>query len=245
LAQIPGKKGVPQTGRTRGTHIKVGSGLEIHQHSGDELAEIDLEKKEIRVVVPRQPYVPVAVYKTLAKMAYAIMPEDLCRKYAHLPGWLLNKQHRCEGAGFKPLKVLQQFIPGQMPIPGVRLLLFQRREDCAAVPYVIFLVAFANFCFQLPLPAVPGDIELGEFGMFFFPVSVGADGRYGRATGKVADFTDEAVTIGQEQRQTLCFESCSEVTKGIGTPLPRTGSDPSMGKAPAADLRHDARTDNG
>lgn len=212
LSQIKGKRGVPQTGRSNRSHIKVESQIEIRQFAGDELAEIDFEKKEIRVTARREPYIPAAVFKAFAKMAYAILPEEMQPEYSHLRTWL--RSDRYDGAGFSPLKVLQLFMPGPMPIPGVRLLLLQRRGKDAPLPTAIFVVAFANYCFQVPLPALPGDAEITDYDMYFFPANTGADQQLGPPGRATLDLTSESLVTGHEQRQILTFESYTEAERG-------------------------------
>lgn len=212
LAQVEGKHGIPQTGRSDSSHIKVTSLVEIHQHSGDELVALDLANKEIHVTALRQPYVPECVYKAFAKMAYAILPHELWQAYSHLRTWLLGASAQ---APYYPLHVWHMFLPGPTPIPGIRLVLLQKRDESAPLPCVVFVVAFANYCFQVPFIALPGDAALTKYEMAWFPAYLATAQQFGPPTGRIHDLTSTNIVRNDEQRMTLKFESFEEKSKSI------------------------------
>lgn len=215
LSRIRGKHGVPQTGRSDRSHIRFKSHLEIHEREGDPIAELDLEGRELRIRMRREPYVPVAVFKAFAKMALATMPPDVLRVHAHLPRWLLWLPHDIQGAGFRPLQLWKSFVPGPDPIPGVRVLLLCRAAATIRVPGTVFVVAAHNYVFQIMLPALPDDLSLGEFEMPFFPVGPDLEQRFGRIARSVIDLGRSEVATEEQHRQVLRFESYDVLDRGI------------------------------
>lgn len=208
-SQVSGKGGVPQTGRSHRSHMRIDDEIVIHQLEDDPFADIDEERKEIRIAIERQPYVPAAVFKAFTKMAYSLMPLATRRAYPHLPAWLLEPEPRASGAGFQPLKLMHMFIPGPMPLPGIHVALLKQKPEVQSPKHCFFAISFANHSFQLALPELLGEETSTSIDLLFFPVQLWADPAYGAARGTVYDLSDEQIVRNELQKQTIQFESFS------------------------------------
>ena len=78
ITQVKGKRSVPSFKTINDkSRIDIGSeNVEISEYIDDNIITIDEEKKTLTITAKKRSYVPIAVYKTLTKMALTIMPEN-------------------------------------------------------------------------------------------------------------------------------------------------------------------------
>ena len=177
VTRIPGKEGVPSfktaTGKSR---IDVDKDrFSIEQCEGDPFATFDAPTNTLALEGQSAPFVPLAVYKCLTKMAIAIMPPPFLPRFEHTLRWLKNPNHS-DGANAISSAALCKllFQPGPMRTDAGWCLLLGRRSPDAMIPDVLFVLTIANQSFQIMVPCSPGDnhwvgkqVPLPEYPAFY------------------------------------------------------------------------------
>jgi hypothetical protein len=133
----------------------------VEQHAGDPFAAFDPATNTISLQGESAPFVPLAVYKCLTKMAIAIMPPQFLPDFEHTIRWLRNPNHEdgaTDIAASALCKVL--FQPGPMQTDAGWCLLLGRRSPDAMIPDALFILTIANQSFQIMVPCSPGDKHL-------------------------------------------------------------------------------------
>lgn len=179
--------------------------LAIRLGEKDPRHRLDEETRTVTLQLERQPYVPMGVFKCLVKMALAVMPEPEAGECDHLKRWILAPAHTFESYPFRPLRLLEQFLPGPMPNDQFQYALLRRRPGHADCPYLIFVLQFSNVLHQIVLPMHDQDralIEQGHCEVPFFPHIGGTAGHvlaYGRSQARVRDLSGTAAVSGEQQ----------------------------------------------
>jgi len=210
LCQIHGKKGVPKYKGTDGV-LRISleeMGLRI-EVSEDDPVILDENENELSVMVTRQSYIPMAVFKSFVKMAIAIAPPDVVGEMNHLKQWILLREHTYESLPYKPMIAFEQFTPGNTPYPGVHLVLLRRKPESKIVPYMQFIVAFSNFMFQIivPMPNQDKEIMNSKIGTHYFPIPFPEDFHLGKTKRRRRDLSsfelvrDETITMVMEYKR--------------------------------------------
>ena len=214
ISQISGKKGFPSYKSKDGkSRIDVSAtGLEFKHERNSHLIENDLENKKLFVRTHRQPYVPIAVYKSFVKMALAIMPLNELAKCQHLNRWIRSDIH--EPLPFKPLTVLEQSTSGPGSYRGLHLLLLRRRESVLDCPYIYFIVAFGNVLYQVFLPMHEADHHLDgqNINTPIFPVPFGGESHGGKRI-HIVDLQSDQVMRDDKIEHVLSYSHMEEVKK--------------------------------
>ncbi len=163
FSQVRGKRGVPsfKTNQKK-SRIDIGEmNVEVQEHQDDEIATIDEERKTITFTANRATYIPISIYKCLAKMALTIMPEDELENFKTTMAWINEEEHDKSPHDLKALKAMMSIAPGPQPYPFTSCLLFKRKPTTVdKVLYMIFVLAYGNFAFQIYLPLCTKDKEL-------------------------------------------------------------------------------------
>lgn len=205
-------KGIPSF-KSRDQQLRIdardAAHLQIRMGESDPRHELDPDRKTFTLHLERQPYVPMGVFKCLVKMALAVMPEPEAGACAHLKRWVLAPAHSFESYPYRPLRLLEQFVPGPLPTDQFQYALLRRREERADCPYLIFVVQFSNVVHQIVLPMHEQDsalIDQGQFELCFFPHTGGTQQHvdtFGRSRSRVVDLS--GTDIVRDDQQTLSF----------------------------------------
>lgn len=165
IAHIKGKKKIPQMGRSDGswnikcvdgaTHIKVTDEFKMYEHNE--------ATNKINLTIHMDSFTPLAVYKTFCKMALSLAEEADLDHYTQVISWLLNPDHREKPDGYRA-KLVQTFYPGSSPMEPGEVSLFRRRDEAADKPFLVLVVSFGLFCYQIAVPSGPGE-QREEFTM--------------------------------------------------------------------------------
>ncbi len=197
ISQIYGKSGVPTTklGKGKASFGLGATGIEILSYQDDPVVQLDLPNSRLHMSPSRQPYVPVAVYKCLTKMAIAIMPPEELPFFANAIRWIMSDHDGQRRPPHEPLLVWHTFIPGPRPIDGMRAILLKRVSDCHRVPYMMFVVAFGNMMFQIIVPSLEKDRLLRgqEISFRCFPGPCFGLWPYGEAQQHLLDLSSSEV----------------------------------------------------
>ncbi|MBH0061080.1 hypothetical protein I6E85_07900 [Pseudoalteromonas sp. NZS71] len=211
LAQVHGKKGVPTyVGKDGKTRISMKEyGISLTSYEENPIYEIDEEKKSIKITAHRQPYIPAAVFKCLVKMAISVAPKQDLSSLKHLITWIGLEAHTYESLPYRPLIVFEQFTPGPMPYSGVTIFLLRRKGAVNDVPYMQFVIAFANTMFQIVLPMLNEDSEImgKPIQLTLFPIPFSKDYKYGNTSTKKLDMSSFETIRNEEQILYMGYES--------------------------------------
>jgi hypothetical protein len=210
LGRVIGKSGIP-THKTSDDQLRIEAtnpyNLRVTAAANDARYSVDHTSHTIKFQMARQPHVPMGVFKCLVKMAMAVLPADETEDVSHLKQWILERTHTFESYQYKPLNVISQAIPGPLPHAQIGFCLFRRRPDCDSAPYMIFVLQFSNYIFQITLPMHAEDAALlngAPFAVGLFPHIWGTaafEDAYGCSGHRVDDLSstckvaDNAVTI--------------------------------------------------
>lgn len=213
LSQIRGKRGIPTyRSSTKKSRIEVGpDALQITAHADDDLIRIDEEKRVLTVQTIPQPFVPVAVYKCLTKMGLSVLPESEVEHYVVALRWIRDRDHRRPVFAGGSLICLYTFVPGPHPLPGIKVLLFQRKRDADLVPHMVFVVAFGNWALQVFLPFSSQDQHLvgRPMKLAHFPTPYG---EHGEPIRRAWDLSSADTFTGKPFPVVMHFDSIEEAT---------------------------------
>lgn len=173
---IRGKKGYPSIKRTHlGWRIdSSASGLEISMVSDYPIASLDPERRIAQLdQLPRDPFIPIAVYKTFVRMALALMSRDELANFQPVIAWIRQSDHTNQLENVCA-KVLYSYIPQIAPPDTVAAALARRHTDELHYPYMVFVLLFSNYIFQVFVPS-PKHLQNNDFTGTFFPLLYGPD----------------------------------------------------------------------
>lgn len=188
--------------------------MSLSAQIGDDRAELDAEGKQLRLSMERQPYIPMATYKTFVKMALAIMPGDVSERFKAYSRWVLEENH--SDGPLMPLTVFTQFIPGPIPSDKVTYLLLERKAGTDSCPSIIFVVQFSNYTHQIVLALPPQDEAPEKVNLSFRYFPTPGDGperttRYGPVRRWRDDLSSTEVCKGDIVSISLAFDKVSKV----------------------------------
>jgi hypothetical protein len=211
FSQVKGKKSVPSFKTVNDkSRIDVKDNVVIENHEDDSIIQIDETNRTISVTAKRRSYVPIAIYKTLTKMALTIIPEDELVKFKNTLAWINEEDHDDSPHNLKALPVLFLFAPGIKPFPFVSCMLYKRKTDHQdPVPYIQFLLAYGNFAFQIYLPLSTEDVKLqgGNMKMTYLPTPL--DFKDVSCIRKQFDMSGKEKIKDEEATVTLGFDEMS------------------------------------
>lgn len=150
ILKVKGKRGIPSY-RMNTSRVDIeGTTTAIKQFEGDPTLQCNIDEvnKKLTITALRT-YTPIHVYKALLKMALTILPkEDLEHCMSALK--FLNK----EPVSVKiPLPVvIQMYGQGADVHHSIMGAIFKRRENAKGMVFsYVFLLAYNNMCFQMPI----------------------------------------------------------------------------------------------
>ena len=212
VSQVKGKRGVPsyKQGGKKSRIDMTTEGLRFQSFAEDssEIFTIDEEAKTITIEGVRATYVPVAVFKCLCKMALAIMDEKELAHFSHTLEWILEESHSESRFKLSNAIAAMTFSPGAMPFDFTRCYLLKRKADHSDnVPYMIFMLEYGNYTFQIPLPLCTEDKKLEGLpaSMIYIPSSVEINDNV-FFKRKVLDLNSSTKVKGEEVKLTMGFE---------------------------------------
>lgn len=201
ILRVHGKRGVPTYKRYQ-SRIDVDKTLiQIKQMLDDPTlkCEVDEENKKVLITGYRS-YIPINVYKALLKMALTIVPEAELENLEHAMAFL-----NAENAEVKiPLPVfMQMYGKGCNVHKGIAAIILKRKANSQnRVFSYSFILAYNNFCIQMPVLGSKLDMFEGEEPVLFkaLPTPPAFDG-YPLILNKCFDLRssekvkDEAITL--------------------------------------------------
>ncbi|CAK0780196.1 HNH endonuclease 5 domain-containing protein [Gammaproteobacteria bacterium] len=211
IAQVRGKKGVPsyKSIKKKSRMDMDENGIIIKSYEDDLLCEIDEENHQLKILVNYQPYIPAAVFKCLAKIALSTLPVGKLKYFQETIKWILDETHDKNMFPYSPLMSLHTFVPGPHPHRGIKLLNLERKNDSLKVPYLIGIVAFANFIYQINVPSIEKDKHLfgSNIDISYFPTPFDVNNIYGDVKRTVLDLSSYERTENTTRPVTMRFDS--------------------------------------
>jgi len=151
----------------------------------------------------------------------AAMPEPEASECAHLKEWVLQKTHTYESFPFKPLMLYTQFIAGPLPNDKVSYVILRRIPGVSNCPYLMFVLTYANFVYQLSLPMPRQDNLIGtepvsmELSYFPHPWDTPEhESSFGAARLLQEDLSSPEVKKGDKLPMSFAYEKAVQMGKG-------------------------------
>lgn len=123
---------------------------------------INFEANEIRITKPVGKVCPMAVYKTIVKMALTILPAEELPLFQGTVKWIKADEHKMLSYPNK-LLVRYSMIPGYNVTKYPHFVLFRRKKEVWNLPYLLFQLTYG--CFSL-LIEVPKDMSINGNNVF-------------------------------------------------------------------------------
>lgn len=150
VLKVSGKRGVPSY-KIDASRIDLEDGMtKVKCIEGDPTLQVMINEAENRVtMIGLRSYHPLYVYKALLKMALSIMPDDDVNNCTASLNFINTKDLavKCK------LPVLMQiFGKGGNVFNGVASMILKRKENAQNVVFsYVFILAYNNVCFQMPI----------------------------------------------------------------------------------------------
>lgn len=171
VMRIRGKNSIPTMKREgeKGWRIETKDDvLKLSHYSDHPRFEIDFDNNTVSIPMIRQPHIPVAVFKTFVKMGLSLINDNEVNNFAYAIKWILEPDHGKEFMQQCP--VFYRFNPGPLPNERIKVFLLKRREPKALVPYMLFIINYANDTFMVQLPSEVHDKHLNGQNVKLFHV---------------------------------------------------------------------------
>lgn len=134
---------------------------------------IKLDNNKIEVNIPRQHYFPPSIYCSFLKMAYSVMPLNLCpqyKKHIFVLQQLISAKGIYQSVEQKKeiMRAMENcglicFFPGHNPLNGVNVTLWKSLDSKEQeYPRMLFTLEMKNYSFTIPVLA---DDEQGSYKM--------------------------------------------------------------------------------
>lgn len=204
---IGGARGVP-TLKGRALRIEgKPDGLQVSIDRADPRFRDDPATKTLTLELPRQSYVPIGVYKSLVKMAIAVMDDKEGSRWPAHKGWLLETVH---STGPAPLsKIVMQTIAGPVAMGEIYFWLFTRTPGVQRCPQVVFAVQFGKVLLQVHLLRREDEVAPEErFEVAVFPSPWATKDRelkYGPSGFRLLDMSSTVPTRGEVEEHAFSY----------------------------------------
>jgi hypothetical protein len=212
ISQIAGKRGIPSY-KTKDKLSRIDitqKGIEVNSSIDNEIFIEDEKNKSFKIIGYQEPYIPVAVYKCLTKMAISVMPSDELQHFQETLKWLFNPDH--SQYIFKPLYLIFSFIPGINPFKFITSYLVRKKEESFLAPYLYFILAFNNYFFQIYVPTVKDKILNGvTTSVMPFPIPFDKNYKYGSPRHWIEDFSSYIPLKNQKMEFNMSYEDKSQI----------------------------------
>lgn len=168
--QIMGKRGIPSyKSKNKKNRIDFDGTPTVKTEAGENFFTVDHEARTITINFHQEPHIPLAVYKSLVKIAISVIEdENELTAFALTSYWLLHA--RGSYSIISPAILMETFIPGPRPIEGVSFTLFRKKAEELNVPYAIFVIGFGNIVFQIIVPSMHDMEKSITLEMPFMPI---------------------------------------------------------------------------
>ena len=204
FGRVRGKRGFPSL-KQHGTserpwRVDVDEGvLHFTEYDDDPLVETVHERNRAELVVTRDAYTPIAVFKAFVRIGLTLMPQDELASFRDALDWIRETGHACRG----PLRLpaTDTFQPGPMPNDVIGAAVLRRKAGVGNVPYAFLVLIFGNRQYQVCIPSAVQDRELfgTAFQMAALPTVFGVDpAEYGHPVLRPLDLSGTTPVRGDQ-----------------------------------------------
>ena len=211
LSAIRGKRNVPtlKSGGSKSSWriTRNASGLTYKEYEECSIVDIDEENSNLAFELKGDSYLPIAVFKALAKIGLTLLPDKEVEKFLKHYSWIRDPDH---SRGFvKNCSIISTFIPGPMPGNIIIIRLLRRKPQSSDLPYIFLILGYGNDLLQVWLPCREKDegiwgtvLEMPPFP----PVIARESTIYGKPRTRVLDLSEREQVRGQSKSHTFKFE---------------------------------------
>lgn len=207
LCQMRGKnkknKGFPKYKAEEFTAERSDRGMELWVNADSSTVDIrEGGSFKIPVEMPTQPYIPLRAAQAFVKSAISVLPTKLLSECENTILWLSNRAT----VRINSFPVSFAFTPGPNPHANGRARILMRRDPDAEIPLMWFVLATANFLFQIMIPFCKSDawIRCGkdtklELVPFPTPFPKAYEEKFGKTVWYQEDWASSEVTVQNRQ----------------------------------------------
>lgn len=211
ILKVYGKRGVPKYKQYLSSIDNSGDTIKINIFEEDPTIKVDVDPKTNRLSIRcRRSYVPLNVYKTLLKMALTIMPDDDIKHFSSAINFINNEK----AVPKMNLPVVEQkFGRGNDVFHFVSAFIFKRKDGVTDNVFAYtFILAYNNFCFQMPLIGCDLDTHLDgkKVEMTILPTPPLIEG-YQLIENRQINLSSAQKVSNEEVTIAMLFESMQEV----------------------------------
>lgn len=154
IGQIRGKKGIPsiKTNDKQFRSDATQDGVIIQSIDKSGIVTNETSTNEFKYEIDVEPYIPVAVYKCLCKIALSVMPNNMLPYFEKTIQWIGDNDH--SNLLMNPLIANFRFLPG--PSPYTKPMVWLYKNSCCdknKYPACVFLLSFGNITMQITVPS--------------------------------------------------------------------------------------------
>ncbi|MFA9466919.1 MAG: HNH endonuclease [Velocimicrobium sp.] len=129
---------------------------------------VNCSNNSITVSKPVGKYSPIAVFKSIVKMAITVMPIEELSSFSSVIKWLLEPEHS-NFYSEKKLLVRHKMIPGFNVTKCPHYMLFRRKKTVWNKPYMLFNLTYGCFSLFVEIPRDNENCPNSEFQRTPFP----------------------------------------------------------------------------
>ena len=211
MMQIKGKNGIVSYKAPDGiSRIDMAkTGLELQSFEEDPIFECNDQERTFIIKGYRQPYVPIAVFKSFVKMAISVMPYELLSYFNETKKWLLENNHEISNYDIQPIFTIASSISGKKPFNELLITILCRKNDFLKVPFMQMLLFFGNLGYQIIVPCKPKDFHLSNqpINIASFPHPAFKSNESNRVIGySQIDFSGKSIVRNEKTSVTMGYE---------------------------------------
>ncbi|MFN3019929.1 HNH endonuclease [Chryseobacterium sp. TY3] len=155
IYSVKGRKGIP-TYKRDGIRLENKNGFDFILEG---VEDSSVSQKGFSSKLKSDDFIPIAVYKSLVKMALSMVSESELSKFSKTFEWLQDESHSNKMYHFEnlPLFFSQNKNDGQEF--DLSVLLFKRKTDNSNIPCYMFKLLYNLFAFQIYIPFCSDDLN--------------------------------------------------------------------------------------
>ena len=164
FGRIPGKKKKVPSLKQHGStdypwRVDVDrASFRISDYEHDPMIDIVRERNQIRLVVTRDAYTPLAVIKAFVRIGLTLIPPNELPHFPDALRWIMDSDHT--GPGPRRIPATLTFQPGPMPNDVTVAAVLRRKQVVSNVPYAFVVLAYGNVQYQVCMPSAAKDSQL-------------------------------------------------------------------------------------
>lgn len=152
---VKGKKGIP-TYKKDGIRLENKDGLHFNLKG---VEDSSASEKGIFHKLQTDDFIPIALYKSLVKMALSMVGESELSKFSKTFAWLQDESHTSKVYHTDNLPLIFTQNKSDWQKFNLSVLLFRRKSDKFDIPTYIFKLYYNLFSFQVFVPFCSDDLK--------------------------------------------------------------------------------------